>query len=261
LDNFSSVKAKIVDFVWYTKRIFALKVFTPEISKVVKPGQFVMIRGENWNYHPILSRPMSIARTDLINQIIEIQILVTGEGTLELSKLKIDDHVNLVGPMGNSFYLPDKEEKIAFIGGGIGIAPLIFLDEVLSSRGQIGEIFYGAASVNELIARKHLPDRIKVSTDDGSSGFNGYVTEYFKKFTNINNVDRVYACGPTPMLIAVQKLLSDLKIPGQLSIETIMACGYGLCQGCAVKQKGDEQKYYLTCKDGPVFDSESISFE
>ncbi len=259
MEKIHGVDAKIIHFEWYTKKIFALKVFSPGICKTAKAGQFVMIRGKNWNVGPVLNRPMSIARVARENNIIELHILVSGQGTELLSRLQVNDSIFMIGPLGNTLTLPDNNEKIALIAGGIGIAPLIFFDDELKNKSIQRYFFYGARNKDDLIPTALLPKNIRISTEDGSMGFKGFVTDDVKSYLSSKRIDRVFACGPTPMLEAVQKMVKKYNVPGEISIETEMACGFGICQGCVVRQQNTENSYLLTCKDGPVFDANLIS--
>lgn len=260
MEKLYSIDCEIVDFQWYTKKIFAIRIYAPNIAKTAKPGQFVMIREKNWNVSPFLSRPMSIARVYPKDNLVELQILITGHGTSLLSELKVSDYLSVIGPLGNSFNIPKNNEMVALVAGGIGIAPLIFLDDEMKKLNKKRLFFYGAMSKEELIPPEFLPDQMRFATDDGSKGFKGFVTEDLEQFLLNGTAKYVYACGPTPMLIAVQKLLKKYNIPGKISIEIEMACGYGICQGCVVEKSESPGEYYLTCMDGPIFGANRISF-
>ena len=261
MEKIYGIETKVECFDWYTDKIFSLKLFSPDICQNSKPGQFVMIRDKIWRLNPFLNRPMSIANVDKNTNIFELQILVTGKGTFHLSKLNEISILQVIGPLGNSFSYPELNENIALVSGGIGIAPLIFYESILKDRKSNVEFFYGAAKKSELIPEKYLPKNIRYSTDDGSKGFNGFVTKDLKYFIRANNIHKIYACGPNPMLKAVQKIALENQIYCELSIETIMACGYGICQGCIVRKKENENQYYLACVEGPVFNANNISLD
>lgn len=261
MEKIHGVESKVECFDWYTDKIFSLKMFSPDICQNSKPGQFLMIRDKNWNLNPFLNRPMSIANVDKESNVFELQILVAGKGTHHLSKLTKNSILQVIGPLGNSFSYPESNEKIALVAGGIGIAPLIFFESELKNSKSKIEFFYGAANQSELIPVKYLRNNIRYSTDDGSKGINGFVTEDLKNFIKTNDIHKIYACGPNPMLKEVQKIAIKNQIYCELSIETIMACGYGICQGCIVRKKENENEYLLTCVDGPVFNSKSISLD
>ena len=218
-----------------------------------------MIRDIKWNMDPFLSRPMSIARVDKKSNIFELQILVTGKGTSLLSGIRKSESVYVLGPLGNTFSIPDKNDKVALLAGGIGIAPLIYFSDLLLEKKISFDFYYGAASKSELIPKKYLPENIRFSTDDGSFGFKGFVTENFESVSITNGYNKIYACGPNPMLNAVKNIALKKKIDCELSIETIMVCGIGICQGCIVEKHSKANEYYLTCIDGPVFKADDIN--
>ncbi|MCK5033638.1 MAG: dihydroorotate dehydrogenase electron transfer subunit, partial [Calditrichia bacterium] len=128
MEKIYGIETKVKFFKWYTDKIFSLKLYSPAICQNSKPGQFVMIRDKKWNLDPFLNRPMSIANVDKDLNVFELQILVTGKGTLHLSQLKENSTVQVIGPLGNSFSYPDENENVALVAGGIGIAPLVFYE-------------------------------------------------------------------------------------------------------------------------------------
>jgi dihydroorotate dehydrogenase electron transfer subunit len=202
---------------------------------------------------------MSIARVDNKSNIFELQILVTGKGTSLLSKIKKGETVQIIGPLGNNFSLPKKSTKVALLAGGIGVAPLIYFADLLTKKNIAFKFFYGAATKAALIPKNYLPENIHFSTDDGSFGFKGFVTQNFQSVHSTIHFDKIYACGPNPMLNEVKKIAMKNNVYCELSIETIMACGIGICQGCVVHKNTKEDDYFLTCVDGPVFKAEDIN--
>ena len=253
------IKTYIHEFNWYTDDIFSLLIHSPEICKNAHPGQFVMIRDQKWNFEPLFSRPMSIARVDPKSNIFELQILVAGKGTSLLSKIRKGETVQVLGPLGNNFTFPEKKSKVALLAGGIGVAPLIFFADSLTQKNIAFEFFYGAATKAALIPQNFLPNKVHFSTDDGSFGFKGFVTENFQSQQKAVQFDKIYACGPNLMLNEVKNIALNNKVDCELSIETIMACGIGICQGCVVQKNTKEHAYFLTCVDGPVFKAKDIN--
>lgn len=261
MEKIYGVKAQVSQLESYTNKIFSLKIFSPDICKNSSPGQFVMVRDNKWQLTPFLNRPMSIANVDTTTDIFELQILVTGKGTELLSQIKENDLIQIIGPLGNRFSNTSENENLALVAGGIGIAPLIFYNSNFSNTKCSIDFFYGAASQAELIPDKFLPENIHYSTDDGSKGFKGFVTEDLIKIIKSKKIDKIFACGPNPMLKAVQKIAFENNIYCELSIESIMACGYGICQGCIVRKNENKNEFYLTCVQGPVFDATKITLE
>lgn len=226
-----------------------------------KPGQFVMLRlGDQID--PLLRRPFSIHRLIMENtRIAGIEILykVVGKCTEKLSMCKKDDNIDILGPLGNSFLIPDNASHIFFAAGGVGVAPLVFLAHFLKEKGadlSKCTVFIGGRSENDILcADDFLSLRMGVhtTTDDGSAGEKGLVTDSLEREIKKRLPDIIYACGPAPMLDAVAKIAEMYETPCQISVETLMACGIGACLGCAVEKRGNAEKYMHVCIDGPVF--------
>lgn len=249
---------------------FLMSVMLPPAFPTPAPGQFVMIRQAD-RLDPLLARPVSVygfqRRGDYA--FLELLYRVVGRGTLLFSQMKAGNEVTLIGPLGKGFDLPTGRRKVIFVAGGIGVAPLIFflqcgiLNEVAEQKRRT--IFYlGARSEELLVGRDHLKRLcdLRLCTDDGSLGYHGPVTEMLKN--DIEGYDPretvLFACGPTPMVHALKRLLRDNPIPCQVSIEERMACGLGACLGCTVAIQGLEgrREYVRVCKEGPVFDLNEI---
>ncbi|MGB9773928.1 MAG: dihydroorotate dehydrogenase electron transfer subunit [Bacteroidota bacterium] len=246
----------------------------PEIAASAHPGQFLEIKvsGVLWR------RPMSIYRCE--GDVVEILVAVMGAGSRSLFQSKIGEKLDVIGPLGNQFPVDkitevDKLEMI--IAGGVGIAPFPFLVERLQRQGRTPTIFVGARTKSQLLLG-HLPtEQVHIATDDGSEGYKGNVVDLFTNFINAHSIDVrnivVYACGPQGMLRSLQKVVRARRIQAWISIEREMACGLGICQGCAVRladggQRGlqnssgekdaPDVRYALACTDGPIFDATSI---
>lgn len=234
------------------------------------PGQFVMVRMRNGD-DPFLSRPFSIYSAYFRGNDTYIEILykVVGKGTEAFSRLREGDILNILGPLGRGFDIPSTCKKIALIAGGVGIAPLSFLAERYGEdiRGMEILCYMGAGTSESLAGLDRLEDLcsgVKISTDDGSRGHHGPVTELFKQDMDLYSDDdiQLYSCGPNPMLMSLQELLKDRPFACQVSLEERMACGIGACLGCVVKIKSGETGGGLVrvCKEGPVFDIYSVEF-
>jgi dihydroorotate dehydrogenase electron transfer subunit len=205
--------------------------------------------------HPLLRRPFSIH--DARGTRIEIFFQVVGRGTRLLAAGTAGARLNLLGPLGRGFSTEEAGEAgAALLGGGRGIAPLYFLGRVLKEAGIRVRTFYGGRAGRDL----PLADRLRaagldplLSTDDGSLGFKGTVLDRFLA-ENSPPPDVLYACGPEPMLRAVDAAARARDIPAQLSLEAIMGCGFGACWGCVHRiRQGGETAWRKTCQDGPVF--------
>lgn len=230
------------------------------------PGQFVMI-GLKERFSPLLRRPFSIHRLNKKHgdvQSIEILYKVVGESTRLFSALKAGDDISILGPLGRGFSWQQSFKRIFMAGGGIGIAPLLFLLDTLKQGNadltdSLG--FIGGRSADDVLCATDMRDlglSVRHSTDDGSSGHKGLITELMETGISEKKPDVIYACGPQPMLKAVSAIADTHRIACQISIETMMACGMGACLACAVEERKNDAKYRHACLDGPVFHSQDI---
>ncbi len=227
-----------------------------------KPGQFIMLRLPDQSV-PFLRRPFSIHRLIKKDDRIEgIELLykVVGAGTEKLSRYRVGDYVDIVGPLGTGFSVSDSCRRIFIVGGGIGIAPLLFLALALNEKGidlSGSTLFVGGRTKDDILCKNDfagLKLRVQIITDDGSSGEKGLVTDLLEREIKKKKPDIICACGPFAMLESVARIAKTYSAPCQISIETIMACGIGACLGCAVESKNGSGKYLHVCMDGPVFD-------
>ena len=232
-----------------------------EIAKTAKPGQFVMIRVRP-GLDPLLRRPFSICgvRDDLLL----VLYRVVGKGTSLMTGLREGEGIRVLGPLGKGFAVPENSNSRLLVGGGIGIAPLVFLDQFHREK-QI-PFMMGFRSAKDIISPQRITGEdtsFLIATDDGTKGHPGPVTDLLEKHLSKNPGEvAIYACGPKPMLRKVAQMTMPLRIPCQVSLESHMACGMGACQGCAVKASSGEEKSYLyVCKEGPVFKAEEIDWE
>ncbi|MFH1336407.1 MAG: dihydroorotate dehydrogenase electron transfer subunit [Candidatus Zixiibacteriota bacterium] len=246
------------------ENIFKLTLSSPFISKRAKPGNFVHIRvgsGDN----PLLRRAFSIHSIDKNN--FDILFRVVGKGTEILSRTNPGERLDILGPIGNNFTLPSKNKEIMLVAGGMGIAPLWFLLTHLKDKGFDPSritFLYGAKTKGELLCLdkfKKIKVRLILTTDDGSKGKRGLVTDSFLQEIKRRNQDHsnltVYSCGPEMMLAKMSELAKEFELPCQISLETHMACGVGACWGCAVKSS--DGTYRRACADGPVFDAREVN--
>ena len=251
------VKAKILSNKKVKDNYLHCVFNAPQIAKEARPGQFVNIRISD-TLDPLLRRPLSIHATSGTR--IEVLYEVVGKSTRILSERKTGEYLDVIGPLGSGFDLKMKNQTSLLIGGGMGVAPLIFLSRKLKGHKLA---LIGAKAKNHIHCEKEfrkLGCEVKISTDDGSRGFKGKVTELLKKIlltTYDLRLTTIFACGPRPMLKEVARISKEKNIPAQLSLEEHMACGIGACLGCVVKTKDG---YRRACKDGPVFDADKIIF-
>ena len=239
--------------------VFLLTVsFSAQENSVPAPGQFFMLRAKPSKV--LLARPISvfevIPHTSMGYTQVKFMILKKGQGTEELCALKKGDFLELLGPCGNVFPLPDKNEKICIAGGGIGIAPVAGFAKTLPPKSYD---FYASFKSGAYGIENISPKNLVITTDDGSRGIRGMIsaaltTQVLKE----KKYSLVYACGPEPMLRYIQKICAEAGVKSFLSLESKMACGMGACLGCTVKTKSGLKR---CCKDGPVFEASEIIFE
>ena len=234
-------------------------------SKYVGAGQFISIlSNDSWG-HP-LRRPMSIASVK--DNDISIIYKIFGDVTNILSKKNKGDSVELLGPIGNTFSNWDSDTFPVLIGGGVGLAPILNLKHQCERSNVDHAIIIGARNSNEQFM-KHDPDKnIYLTTDDGSIGEHGTVMTPLDEIIKSHKNPYLYACGPEAMMIAIRDYSIDKNIYTQLSVESYMGCGVGLCQGCVIHNVTNNlgehtyhQKYSLVCVDGPVYEAKDIYFE
>ncbi|GAB4271736.1 MULTISPECIES: dihydroorotate dehydrogenase electron transfer subunit [Deferrisoma] len=232
----------------------------PAVPFEAAPGQFVMLQvGEGID--PLLRRPFSIHRLDPhAGGEFEVLFRVVGKGTRMLSRRHVGDRVDVLGPLGRGFSL-DAEEPV-LVGGGVGVAPLLFLAEAFLARGVRPRLVLGARSDRDLLCHgdfECLAIPSEVVTEDGSLGEPGLVTKPLARVLDQAGPGaRVYACGPVPMLRAVAAQAASRGVACEVSLEAQMACGMGACLGCVVRSASGE--YVRVCKEGPVFDAREIDW-
>lgn len=222
-----------------TSDMFLMKVALEDLPE---PGQFYMLRG--WEGIPYLPRPFSVCDAD--GEVMSFLYQKIGKGTAMMTTFKPGDHIHVLGPLGKGY--PLHQGPSALVGGGVGIAPLLYLARKL--EGPV-DVFLGfREEVFFLEEFKPFVRNIHVSTENGSYGHKGFVTELLT-----DDYNTTYACGNMLMMKAVKERIHS---PLYLSLEAHMACGIGACLGCSHKTKHGQQ---CICKDGPVFNSEEVLFD
>ncbi len=246
---------------------------SPQIATEARPGQFVMVRcGED----TLLRRPLSFH--SVVMDRFALLFTVVGRGTQWLSQRQAGDSLDILGPLGNGFSIYPALHNVLLVAGGTGIAPLRFLaDESLKQAKKV-TLFYGAPTDVHILPgpidptnptnRGLLTDgvlpwgiTIHKSTDDGSAGYKGLVTQLLVEQQLAGEADQVFACGPMAMHRDMACRKQELKLEGkpvQVSLELRMGCGRGVCYGCTIKTKQGLKK---VCQDGPVFDLDDIMWD
>ena len=222
------------------------------------PGQFAEIRVDGSSV-TFLRRPISINYVDKVNNEVWFLIQLVGEGTRTLAMLGEGEKVNVVFPLGNSFTMPENaSDKPLLIGGGVGIAPMLFLGDEISKKGIKPAFLLGARSAKDLLQLDKFAalGDVYTTTEDGSAGEKGYVTQH----SVLRNLyfNRIYTCGPKPMMIAVAQFAKKKQIDCEVSLENTMACGIGACL-CCVEQT--IEGHLCVCKEGPVFNINKLLWQ
>lgn len=241
-----------------TEDIYTLKINVDDAVYNALMGQFIHIKCSDSN-DPLLRRPISLLDVNIPDKTFDIVYQVKGIGTKYLANKKVGDTLDIIGPIGNSFDVSDNNKHIAVIGGGIGIFPLYYLLKNIKSNK---DAFLGFRNKNNIVMEKdfhQVASNLYISTDDGSYGYNGIITDKFQECLKNKKYDMIYACGPVAMLNSVVEVAKLNNIKCQVSLEQRMGCGIGACLVCACKtKKDDDWAYKHVCKDGPVFNSEEV---
>jgi len=244
---------------------YILTLENKELSQNARAGQFIEVKVPHCA-EILWRRPFSIHNTDPENGLVHLLFHAVGRGTIALTMLEQNSDVEILGPLGNHFSYADNLQRALVVAGGLGIAPFVLMLRELEERHIPMLLFYGVGSKNQFCGLSQFERYadVHLSTMDGSHGYHGLVTDMLTDFLDKNPARQhwsLFVCGPTPMLRAVQDVSRTYNIAAQVSVETIMACGFGACVGCAVPMKNPipgKKEYYLACKDGPVFDINEI---
>jgi len=264
------LKEKIVSMEEIGPEIFKMSIQSEYVCENANPGQFVNVKCSD-GITPLLRRPISICDVDRKKGTFDLVFQVRGAGTKYLSRKKSGSEIDIIAPLGKGFDISGKYKRIGVIGGGIGILPLLFLlrerkalalkeNETIKSLAYLG--FKSAESAVLCEEFSHAADELYISTNDGSKGYHGLVTDLLERGLEQADFDIIYTCGPKPMINKVIEIALSRKIPCQVSLEERMGCGVGACLVCACKTKrGDEWEYSHVCKDGPVFWGDELILE
>ena len=249
--KFDAQDCKLAAKYQLTSTIYDFRLKNEELAAITKPGQFVhiLVPGKT------LRRPISVcdAEGDTIRVVFEVR----GEGTDILSRCEPGDTINIIAPLGNGFEIP-QDKRIVFIGGGIGVPPMLYSAKTAGSSCTVINGFRDKSAVILSEDFRKIGCRLIETTDNGSYGIHGFVTGPLGEI--IDETDLICACGPTPMLKNIASLAEKHGKECFVSLEQRMACGVGACLGCAVAIKNEkgELTYKHVCKNGPVFRAEEV---
>ena len=237
-----------------------------ELANSAKPGNFVAIAVGGEGSALVLRRAFAIYRTfdrGASGGLLEIVVAPHGPGSNWLTNQIPGTKIDLIAPLGNSFGIPMQPVRALLVGGGYGSAPLFGLSEVLKNRGCRVDMVLGASTAMKIYAPldgKRSVSSLTITTEDGSTGTAGKVTDAIPEIIASSQIDIIYSCGPMGMLEAINRIAVDLNVVHQCSIEESMACGIGVCMTCVLPIKGEDGviRMLRSCIDGPVVDGESV---
>lgn len=258
MTKFAPERATVIKRRQLSPNYFSLTFGPCSRVRNCRPGQFIhILMPESGVY---FRRAMSLAAVDTDSREIEIIFKIFGRGTTILSGFRKSDTVDILGPLGVPFKLPRKNQTVVMVGGGVGFPPLLYLATHLVQKGfdpKKIEFFYGGRTADEIVERKRIRDlgvNFHPVTDDGSYGREGLITVAVEEWLREHETARpqIYGCGPELMLKATDELGMKYHVPGQLSLEAPMPCGFGVCLGCVVPLRAGG--HARVCTEGPVFE-------
>lgn len=225
----------------------------------ILPGHFAEIQVPDAP-EVFLRRPFSILDVDYVEQTISFYVKVIGKGTKRLSELLPGQQVNLIYPLGNTFTIPDNTERALIVAGGSGIAPFILLGRELNDKNIPVTFLLGGRSAKDILLQEEFSQlgTVEITTEDGSLGEQGMVTQHSLFRTDPFDYDIIYTCGPDPMMHAVSRLAKEKRTPCEASLENMMACGFGVCLCCVTPTTEGNKR---VCIEGPVFDTKKLKWQ
>ena len=246
-----------------------LSLTAPGIAEDAQPGHFVTVSMGGPESSMLLRRAFAIHQVQsrgVYGGTLEIVVSPHGMGTRWLADRRRHDQLSIVGPLGRPFSIPTRRVSCVLVGGGYGSAPLFMLAEQLRDRGCRVDVIIGAATEEKLFGvldLKRLSSSITVTTEDGSSGVRGRVTDELPEMIERSSADIVYACGPMGMLSAVSAITAQRRVFTQCSVEESMACGIGVCMTCVLPVIGEDgiTRMLRSCVEGPVFRGDRVRWQ
>jgi dihydroorotate dehydrogenase electron transfer subunit len=255
-----------------TRRVGAYQHLTfvaPGVAELARPGQFVALAVGGDTAATLLRRCFSIHRVSpsgTYGGTVDVVVAAHGPGTTWLAGLALHDEVDLVGPLGKPFPLPKEPVPCVLVGGGYGSAPLFWLAEQLAERGCHVEMVLGAASEDRLfgvVEARRAADGLTVTTDDGSAGTRGWVSDVLTQVIRLSQAGVVYGCGPMGMLRSITEVAATEGAVAQVAVEESMACGIGVCMTCVLPVTAADGTTTMvrSCVEGPVFRGSSVRWD
>lgn len=224
----------------------------------ILPGQFAELKVDK-NPNVFLRRPISINFVDRKNNELWFLIQIIGEGTKSLSEVNVGETIDTLLPLGNTFTIGEnKDEELLLVGGGVGIAPMLYLGKELKEKGYKPSFLIGARSKNDLLQLDEFSKygEVYTTTEDNSFGEKGYVTNH--SILQTKRFDKIYTCGPKPMMVAIAKYAKERNIFCEVSLENTMACGIGACLCCV---ENTDKGHICVCTEGPIFNINKLLWQ
>lgn len=251
---------KIIDFIVQENKklnddTFLLVLYSPELPEI-KAGQFVDVKVED-SPSTFLRRPISVHDVEREKGLLYLMVKIAGKGTARLATLKEGDNLNIVLPLGNSFTIPSGRDRCLLVGGGVGVAPLLYLAKELKNKGMQPVVLIGIRTSKDIVLKEEFEKYAEVyyTTEDGSYGEKGYPTQHSLLQESFQHI---FCCGPSPMMKAVAQYAYLNRIDCEVSLENMMACGIGACLCCV----NDTQKgHQCVCTEGPVFNINDLKWQ
>ena len=225
----------------------------------MEPGQFAQLRVDN-SPSTYLRRPISIHDVDRETNEVSFLVQIAGEGTRHLAQLQVGDTLNVILPLGKGFTMPAQAgERILLVGGGVGVAPLLYMGRQMAQMGCRPTFLLGARTAKDLLRLEEYEQLgdVYVTTEDGSMGDKGFVTQH--SLLSSSTFDRISVCGPKPMMVAVARYAKGADVECEVSLENLMACGLGACLCCV--EDTAEKGHVCVCQDGPVFNINELKWQ
>jgi dihydroorotate dehydrogenase electron transfer subunit len=247
----------------------AMTLVAPGMAELTRPGHFLAVQVGGPQSSMLLRRAFAIydvKERGVYGGTVEFVFSVHGKGTAWLAGRRAQDKLDVVGPLGKPFRLPAEPVNATLVGGGYGSAPLLPLAQALRDRGCRVDFVLGAGSLDRLFGQldaKRIASSIEVTTDDGSMGRRGRVSDVLPQVLDRTDAEVVYACGPMAMLRAVSDIAAAREIPTQVAVEESMACGIGVCMTCVLPVVGDDGQTRMvrSCVEGPVFLGDRVRWD
>lgn len=257
------LKEQIVRMEELAPGIWRMGIQSEFIAQNAKPGQFVNIKCRE-GLDAYLRRPISICSINPRENTVDIVFQIKGTGTRFLSEKKPGEKLDLIAPLGWGTFSIEPKEKVIIVGGGIGIFPLLELTKQLGGHCPSRTVILGFRSKDLVVMESDFQahcESLKICTDDGSYGIQGFTTALLEEEIKNHGADRIYTCGPMPMIKRVAGIAAQHQIDCEVSLEERMGCGFGACLVCACKTKhGAEWEHSHVCFNGPVFNSREVLF-